>query len=97
MQYFELYLESFRRVVMKYFYIMFLALAPILSQASILSDKQECQFSNHAHSAFDATDRSYSNICGDAVVKAALPSCNAVASDSKRSKVQKNTPSQGVQ
>ena len=80
---------------MKYFLILFLALASVLSQASILSDKQECAFSPHAHSAFDATDRSYSNICGDTIVKTTLSSCNAVAVDSKRSKA-KGKSSRGV-
>ena len=82
---------------MKYFIVLFLALASVLSQASILSDKQECEFSSHAHSAFDATDRSYSNICGDGIVKSTLPSCNVVASDSKGSKASKGKSGQGVQ
>ena len=82
---------------MKHFFILFLALASVLSQASILSDKQECEFSSHAHSAFDATDRSYSNICGDGIVKSTLPSCNVVASGSKKSKASKEQSGQGVQ
>ena len=79
------------------FFLIFLAMASVSSQASILSDKQECQFSSHAHSAFDATDRSYANICGDAVVKSTLPSCNTAAVDSRRSKSRKQKPSKGVQ
>lgn len=79
------------------FFLVFLAMASVLSQASILSDKQECQFSSHAHSAFDATDRSYANICGDAVVKSTLPSCNTLDVDSRRSKARKQKPSKGVQ
>ena len=82
---------------MKYFIILFLTLASVLSQASILSDKQECEFSSHAHSAFDATDRSYSNICGDGIVKSTLPSCNVVAGDSKGVKASKEQSGQGVQ
>ena len=83
--------------MMKFFIIVFLALASVLSQASILSDKQECQFSSHAHSAFDATDRSYANICGDAVVKSTLPSCNTAAVGSKKSKARNQKSSKGVQ
>ncbi len=82
---------------MRYFIVLFLVLCAVSSQASILSDKQECRYSSHAHSAFDATDRSYSNICGDAVVKSTLPSCNVVAGDSKRSKALQKKSSQGVQ
>ena len=82
---------------MKYFIILCLALASVLSQASILSDKQECQYSSHASSAFDATDRSYSNICRDAVVKSTLPSCNIGTSSSKGSKAQQKASSLGVQ
>lgn len=81
---------------MKYFFILFLSLASVLSQASILSDKQECEFSGHAHSAFDATDRNYSNICNDGIVKSTLSSCNVVAGDSAGSKAQKDQSSQGV-
>jgi len=82
---------------MKCFLVLFLALVCVLSQASILSDKQECEFSGHAHSAFDATDRSYSNICGDGIVKSTLPNCNVVAGDSKKVKASKQHPAQGVQ
>lgn len=78
-------------------YLIFLALASVFSQASILSDKQECKFSSHAHSAFDATDRSYANICVDAVVKSTLPSCHTADAGSKKSRVHQKKSSKGVQ